>query len=210
MIKSILQYYLNNDAYVLNQFIRHFLISVYGVLFAAMIFIPLGFYLSRKKKLARVIITLASTIQTIPSLAMISLLMIALGIGVNTVVVCVFLYSILPILENTYTAVTNVDEDIIDVALAMGMTPFQVLWKVELPLSLSIILGGIRNALVLAIGITAIGTFIGAGGLGDIITRGINLSNGETLIWAGTIPAALMAVGLDIILGYVEKKLSYV
>ncbi len=210
MIKSILQYYLNNDAYVLNQFIRHFLISVYGVLFAAMIFIPLGFYLSRKKKLARVIITLANTIQTIPSLAMISLLMIALGIGVNTVVVCVFLYSILPILENTYTAVTNVDEDIIDVALAMGMTPFQVLWKVELPLSLSIILGGIRNALVLAIGITAIGTFIGAGGLGDIITRGINLSNGETLIWAGTIPAALMAVGLDIILGYVEKKLSYV
>lgn len=210
MIKSILRYYLDNDAYVLNQFIRHFLISVYGVLFAAMIFIPLGFYLSRKKKLARVIITLANIIQTIPSLAMISLLMIALGIGVNTVVVCVFLYSILPILENTYTAVTNVDEDIIDVALAMGMTPFQVLWKVELPLSLSIILGGIRNALVLAIGITAIGTFIGAGGLGDIITRGINLSNGETLIWAGTIPAALMAVGLDIILGYVEKKLSYV
>lgn len=210
MIKSILRYYLDNDAYVLNQFIRHFLISVYGVLFAAMIFIPLGFYLSRKKKLARVIITLANIIQTIPSLAMISLLMIALGIGVNTVVVCVFLYSILPIIENTYTAVTNVDEDIIDVALAMGMTPFQVLWKVELPLSLSIILGGIRNALVLAIGITAIGTFIGAGGLGDIITRGINLSNGETLIWAGTIPAALMAVGLDIILGYVEKKLSYV
>lgn len=210
MIKSILQYYLNNDAYVLNQFIRHFLISVYGVLFAAMIFIPLGFYLSRKKKLARVIITLANIIQTIPSLAMISLLMIALGIGVNTVVVCVFLYSILPIIENTYTAVTNVDEDIIDVALAMGMTPFQVLWKIELPLSLSIILGGIRNALVLAIGITAIGTFIGAGGLGDIITRGINLSNGETLIWAGTVPAALMAVGLDIILGYVEKKLSYV
>lgn len=209
MIKGIIQYYLDNTDIVWNQFIRHFIVSSYGVLFAAIIFIPLGFYLSRKKILSNIFISLANLIQTVPSLAMISILMILIGIGPNTVVICVFLYSILPILKNTITAVQNVDESILDVAKAMGMTPFQILYKIELPLSLSIIFGGLRNALVLAIGITAIGTFIGAGGLGDIIARGINVSHGSQIIWAGTIPTALMAVGVDYLLGKLEKRFAF-
>ncbi len=209
MIKDIIQYYLSNGSMVLQQFLRHFLISAYGVLFAAIIFIPLGFYVSRRKKLGGALIQLANILQTVPSLAMISLLMIVMGIGPNTVIACVFIYSILPILKNTYTAVLNVDENLLDVAKGMGMTPLQIWYKVELPLSLSIIFGGLRNALVLAIGITAIGTFIGAGGLGDIIARGINVSHGSAIIWAGTLPTALMAVGVDILLAQLEKRFAY-
>lgn len=207
MISEILQYYATNGNLVLEQFLRHFLISIYGVLFASIVAIPLGFKIARHRKLAPWVIRIGNIIQTIPSLAMLSILMIAMGLGPNTVVMTVFLYSLLPIVKNTYTAVLNVQPQLLDVAKGMGMTPRQILFKVELPLSMSIIIGGIRNALVLAIGITAIGTFIGAGGLGDIITRGINVSDGSAIVWAGALPTALMAILADVSLGYLEKRL---
>lgn len=207
MISEILQYYATNGNLVLEQFLRHFLISIYGVLFASIVAIPLGFKIARHRKLALWVIRIGNIIQTIPSLAMLSILMIVMGLGPNTVVMTVFLYSLLPIVKNTYTAVLNVQPQLLDVAKGMGMTPRQILLKVELPLSMSIIIGGIRNALVLAIGITAIGTFIGAGGLGDIITRGINVSNGSAIVWAGALPTALMAILADLSLSYLEKKL---
>ncbi len=207
MISEILQYYATNGNLVLEQFLRHFLISIYGVLFASIVAIPLGFKIARHRKLAPWVIRIGNIIQTIPSLAMLSILMIVMGLGPNTVVMTVFLYSLLPIVKNTYTAVLNVQPQLLDVAKGMGMTPRQILLKVELPLSMSIIIGGIRNALVLAIGITAIGTFIGAGGLGDIITRGINVSNGSAIVWAGALPTALMAILADLSLSYLERKL---
>ncbi|MDO5718820.1 MAG: ABC transporter permease [Tissierellia bacterium] len=203
---ELIKYYQINGGYVLNQFFRHFLISIYGVLFAAVIAIPLGFWIARHGKLAQWILSLANIIQTIPTLAMLSILMVALGLGPNTVVTAVFLYSLLPILKNTYTAVSNVDKSILDIAKGMGMTKKQITLKVELPLSVSLIMGGIRNALVIAIGVTAIGTFIGAGGLGDIISRGINVTNGGPIIWAGAIPTALMAIMADWLLNKVEDK----
>lgn len=208
MIGQIIDYYVHNGAYVLEQFFRHFLISIYGTLFACLFAIPLGFYLARHRKLSSWVIRVANIIQTIPSLAMLSILMIGMGIGANTVVVTVLLYSLLPILKNTYTAVISVDENLIDVAKGMGMTQWQILYKVELPLAVSVILGGVRNALVVAIGVTAIGTFIGAGGLGDIISRGINVSNGSAIVWAGALPTAFMAMSVDLLLGYLEKKLT--
>lgn len=207
MISEILQYYAKNGNLVLEQFLRHFLISIYGVLFASIVAIPLGFKIARHRKLAPWVIRIGNVIQTIPSLAMLSILMIVMGLGPNTVVMTVFLYSLLPIVKNTYTAVLNVQPQLLDVAKGMGMTSRQILLKVELPLSMSIIIGGIRNALVLAIGITAIGTFIGAGGLGDIITRGINVSNGSAIVWAGALPTALMAILADLSLSYLERKL---
>ncbi len=205
---ELLNYYKVNGAYVLSQFNRHFLISIYGVLFACIVSIPLGFYIARNKKLAKWVIALANIIQTIPSLAMLSMLMVVMGLGVNTVIVTVFLYSSLPILKNTYTAVSNVDESMLDIAKGVGMTKGQIMLKVELPLSLSIIIGGIKNALVVAIGVTAIGTFIGAGGLGDIISRGINVSNGGAIVLAGALPTALMAIIADLLLTKVEDKLK--
>lgn len=206
---ELISYYSINGNYVMSQFFRHFLMSFYGVLFAAIVSIPLGFFIARRKRLGAILISVANVIQTIPTLALLSVLMIGLGLGPNTVVMSVFLYSILPILSNTYTAVRNIDKTIIDVAKGLGMTRAQMIMKVELPLSLSVILGGVRNAIVIAIGITAVGTFIGAGGLGDIITRGINITDGGSVILAGALPTALMAVMSDWILGIIEDKLSY-
>ena len=205
---ELLKYYQINGGYVLEQFLRHFLISVYGVLFAAMVAIPIGFFIARHNRLAGWVISLANIIQTIPSLAMLSLLMVGMGLGAGTVVMTVFLYSMLPILKNTYTAVSNVDKNLSDVAKGVGMTRNQIRFKVEIPLSLSVIMAGIRNAIVIAIGITAIGTFIGAGGLGDIISRGINVIDGSAIIWAGALPTALMAVISDLVLGKLEKRLA--
>lgn len=165
-LQQLLYYYRENAGYVFEQFTRHFLISIYGVLFAAIVAIPLGFWIARHKKLADWIIGAANVIQTIPSLALLSILMLGLGLGSDTVIATVFLYSLLPIIKNTYTGVRNVDAALLDTGKGMGMTRMQLTYLVELPLSLSVIMAGLRNALVVAIGITAIGTFIGAGGLG--------------------------------------------
>ena len=146
--------------------------------------------------------------QTIPSLAMLAILMFLIGTGPNTVVFAVFLYAILPILKNTVSGINSITPELVDAARGMGMTKLQLMTKVELPLAISIIMGGIRNALVLAIGVTAVGTFIGAGGLGDIITRGITVANGSPIIIAGAIPTALMAVLADFLLGIIENKLT--
>lgn len=200
-------YVQTNSIYILAQFWRHFLISIYGVLFASIIGIPIGIIISRYSKLSQWIISFCNVISTIPSLALMSILMVWLGLGVNTVIVTVTLYSLLPIIKNTYTGMKQVDPNLLDAATGIGMTLWQKLISVELPLALSVIMAGIRNALVLAIGITSIGSFIGAGGLGDIITRGINATDGGAIILAGAIPTALMAIVVDLFLGWLEKRL---
>lgn len=207
MMEELINYYLVNGSYVFDQFIRHLLMSAYGVLFAGLIGIPLGFYIARNAKLAKWVIRLANIIQTIPSLAMLSIIMIGFGVGPNTVVVTIFLYSLLPIISNTYSGVRQVENELLDIAKGMGMTKMQIILKVELPLAISMIIGGIRNALVVAIGIAAIGAFVGAGGLGEIITRGISVADGGAIVWAGALPTALMAVFTDLLLGSLEKKL---
>ncbi|MGT2883929.1 ABC transporter permease [Streptococcus ferus] len=202
-------YYLShNSNYILSQFLRHFLISVYGVLLAALVGIPLGILIARRGKLKSVVMGIANVLQTIPSLAMISILMLGLGLGTKTVIATVFLYSLLPIIGNTYAGIRNVGEDLVDAAKGMGMTESQQLLMVELPLSLSVIMAGVRNALVVAVGITAIGAFVGGGGLGDIIVRGTNATNGGAIILAGSLPTALMAIFSDLILGFVQHWLE--
>lgn len=207
-LEQLIFYFSENGMYVLSQFWRHFLISIYGVLFAALVGIPLGFIISKRGKLADWIIGIANVIQTIPSLALLSILMLGLGLGADTVIATVFLYSLLPIIKNTYTGVRNVDASLLDTGKGMGMTRMQLTMMVELPLSLSVIMAGIRNALVIGIGVTSIGTFIGAGGLGDIITRGVNATDGGAIILAGAIPTALMAIVTDLVLEYLEKRLD--
>lgn len=208
VFQQFFYYFQENGSYIFAQFIRHFLISIYGVLFAAVVGIPVGIMISRRRKLANWVIRLANIIQTIPSLAMISILIIGLGLGVNVVIVTVFLYSLLPIIKNTYTGMIQVDKNILDVGKGMGMTARQRLFMVELPLSVSVIMAGIRNALVVAIGITAIGAFVGAGGLGDIIIRGTNATDGTSIILASALPTALMAIITDWLLGILEKRLD--
>ena len=202
-------YYLSeNGSYVLLQFLNHFLTSIYGVLLAAVVGIPIGVLIAKYGKLSGPIITIANIIQTIPALALLAILMLGMGLGRPTVIVAVFLYALLPIIKNTYTGITNINQDLIDAGKGMGMTRSQVLYMIELPLSLSVIIGGLRIALVVAIGVVAIGAFIGAGGLGDIIIRGTTATNGTAIILAGAIPTALMAVIADIILSFVERRLD--
>ncbi|ASV69511.1 ABC transporter permease [Cytobacillus sp. FSL W7-1323] len=207
VFSDLITYFTNNGSYVWEQFFRHFLMSAYGVLFAAIVGIPVGILIARYSRLSSVVLSLANVIQTIPALAMLAVLMLVMGLGTNTVVFALFLYSLLPIIKNTYTGIRNVDHTLIESGKAMGMTKWQILRMVEIPLSLSVIMAGLRTALVITIGIATIGTFIGAGGLGDIIMRGTNAQDGTAIILAGAIPTAFMAVIADVIMGWLERSL---
>lgn len=207
-IHGVWTYYSQNAGYVWEQFYRHFLMSAYGVIFAAIVAIPVGIMIARYHRLSGWVLSLSNIIQTVPALAMLAILMLVMGLGANTVVVALFLYSLLPIIKNTYTGIRNVDHTLLESGEAMGMTKFQILRMVELPLSLSVIMAGLRTALVIAIGIATVGTFIGGGGLGSIIVRGTNVTDGTVIILAGAIPTALMAVLADIMMGWLERRLS--
>ena len=208
LLRETLAYYSLNGSYVLEQFWRHFLISVCGVLLASAVAIPTGFLIARRGRLARWIVGAANVIQTVPALALMSILMLGLGLGARTVIATVLLYSLLPIVRNTCAGIRGIPPQVLDAARGMGMTALQTVLRVELPLALSVIMAGVRNALVVAVGVTTIGTFIGAGGLGDIISRGVNVANGSAIIIAGALPTALMAVCADIVLGLLERGLD--
>lgn len=208
LMEQFIYYFQENGSYVFSQFIRHFLISVYGVLFAAIIGVPIGIIIAKRRTLASWVVRVSNIIQTVPHLAMVSMLMFAFGLGVNVVIITVFLYSLLPIIKNTYTGMTQVDKNALDVGKGMGMTAWQRLYMIEFPLAISVIMAGVRNALVVAIGITAIGTFVGAGGLGDIIVRGTNATDGAAIILAGALPTALMSILTDWLLGLIEHQLD--
>ncbi|MGS5450445.1 ABC transporter permease [Staphylococcus aureus] len=208
LFEQLISYYQTNSGYLFELFINHFLMSVYGVLFASIIGIPLGIIIAQFGKLSGVIITLANIIQTVPVIAMLAMLMLVIGLGINTVIFTVFLYALLPIIKNTYTGIKEVDINIKDAGKGMGMTRNQVLRMIELPLSLSVIIGGIRIALVVAIGVVAVGSFIGAPSLGDIVIRGTNATDGTLFILAGALPIVVIVVLIDIVLRLVEKKLD--
>ena len=208
LLEQIGYYFQQNGMYLLSQFFRQLLMTSYGVVFAIIVAVPLGFFIAHKRKTSSFILGLANIIQTVPNLALLSVVMLVMGLGPNLVVFTIFLYSILPILRNTYTGVISVDDTMVDVGKGMGMTPWQVIYKVELPLALSVIMGGIRNAFITGIGISTIGTFVGAGGLGDVLQRGVNASNGTSIIIAAVISISLMSILADWLLGLIEKRLD--
>ncbi|HJG67937.1 ABC transporter permease [Staphylococcus cohnii] len=208
LLQQLVEYYSVNYGYLWDLFLKHLLMSVYGVLFASIVGIPIGIIIARYSKFSGVIITIANIIQTVPVIAMLAILMLVMGLGTTTVVVTVFLYALLPIIKNTYTGIMGVDVNIKDAGKGMGMTRNQVLRMIELPLSLSVILGGLRIALVVAIGVVAVGSFIGAPTLGDIVIRGTNATDGTTFILAGAIPIALIAIIIDVGLRLLEKRLD--
>lgn len=208
LLVDLYNYFVNNFPYLFSLFTDHLLMSVYGVLFASIVGIPIGILIARYTKISGIVITLANIIQTIPALAMLAILMIVMGLGTNTVIFTVFLYALLPIIKNTYAGITGVDKNITDAGKSMGMTRNQVLRLIELPLALSVIIGGLRIALVVAIGIVAIGSFIGAPTLSDLIIRGTNATDGTVYILAGALPIALIAIVIDVVLRFIENKLD--
>ena len=180
------------------------------MLFAAAIGLPVGILLTRRERLARPVLAFANIVQTIPSLALFGLLLPVPWLGENAARLAILAltgYALLPILRNTYAGIRSVDPALIDVSNALGMTPAQRLRKVELPLAASVILAGLRTATVTCVGVATIAAAIGAGGLGELIFRGVaSVDNG--LVLAGAIPAALLALIADALLGLLETKLA--
>ncbi len=203
---NIISYLIENSTYIFQEFAKHLYLSLIGVGFSIIVGVPLGIWISEKKRLAGIVIGIINVIQTVPSFAMLSILMIVLGLGDNTVIATIFLYALLPIVKNTYVGLDSVDPHFIDCGRGVGMSRFQVLRIVKFPIALPIILAGIRNALVISVGVTAIGSFVGAGGLGDIILRGTNTTNGTPIIIVGSFFTALIAVFFDVSLGKLEEK----
>ncbi len=189
---------------------EHLWLTVFAMLLAAAIGLPLGIFLTRHERLAQPVIAITNVIQVIPSLALFGLLLPVPWLGENAARLAILAltgYALLPIVRNTYAGIRAVDPALIDVAQAMGMTNSQRLWKVELPLGASVILAGLRTATVTCVGVATIAAAIGAGGLGELIFRGVaSVDNG--LVLAGAIPAALLALLADGFLGLLEKKLA--
>ncbi|WP_438798306.1 ABC transporter permease/substrate-binding protein [Staphylococcus pseudintermedius] len=179
--------------------LEHIQLSFVALLIAVLIGVPLGILLTKTKKLSEVVINIAAVLQTIPSLALLGLMIPLFGIGTVPAVIALVVYALLPILRNTYTGITGVDYSLIEAAKGIGMKPIRRLTKVELPIAMPVIMAGIRTAMVLIIGTATLAALIGAGGLGDLILLGID-RNHTSLILIGAIPAAILAILFDVIL----------
>jgi osmoprotectant transport system permease protein len=189
---------------------EHLWLTASAMLLAGAVGLPLGVLLARRQRLAGPVIAFANVVQVIPSLALFGLLLPVPWLGANAARLAILAltgYALLPILRNTYAGITSVDPALVDVANALGMNWMQRLVKVELPLAASVILAGVRTATVTCVGVATIAAAIGAGGLGELIFRGV-ASVATGLVLAGAIPAALLALAADAGLGFLEKKLA--
>jgi osmoprotectant transport system permease protein len=201
-------FFLEHRGEIFAATLDHLAIVAIAMAFAILIGVPLGMALVERRALRGVALALANIFQTIPSLALFGFLIpipFIGGIGRRTAVVALVLYALLPILRNTYVGLAGVDPAVLEAAEAMGMTRRQILWRVRMPLSLSVILAGIRTATVITIGVATIAAAIGAGGLGTFIFRGVAMVS-NAVILAGAVPAALLAIFADLGLGWVERR----
>jgi osmoprotectant transport system permease protein len=189
---------------IIDQLLAHIGLTFISLLIAVAIGVPLGIFISKKQKFSAPVLGFTGVLQTIPSIALLGFMIPLLGIGPKPAIVALFLYALLPIVRNTYTGITGVDTAVTDAAKGMGMSGWQVLMKVELPLALPVILAGIRTATVINVGVATLAAYIAAGGLGEFIFGGIALNN-TNMILAGAIPAALLAIFFDFVLSKVQK-----
>src|SRR5699024_2036941 len=206
---SAIQNFLANNGSTLMRLIwEHLYLSAASLFLGIIVAVPLGIYLTRvNKKVANFVITTASILQSLPSLALLALMIVLVGVGKLPAILALFIYSLLPILRNTYTGLKSVDSNLVDAAKGMGMTRNQVLTKVELPQAAPVIMAGIRLSTTYVIAWTTLASYIGAGGLGDFIFGGLNLYIPELII-GGTVPVTILALLIDFLLGNVEERLT--
>lgn len=188
---------------------EHILLTFIAVILSVLFAVPIGIWLTRKPGLSATVLGVAGVIQTIPSLALIAFMIPVpgLGLGARSAIAALFLYALLPIMRNTFTGINEVDPTLVEAARGIGLTDRQILRKVELPLAMRTIMAGIRTSTVISIGVATLAAFIGAGGLGDPIVTGLQL-NDTKLILSGAVPAAVLALLVDSLLGLVEKRLT--
>jgi len=206
---SPIQFFLRHHREILQATLEHIWLVGLTMIFAIAIGVPLGIVVTRKPWLSKPILGGANIAETIPSLALFGFLLPVPWLGGRAdrlAIAALTLYALLPIIRNTSAGITGVDRAVREAARGMGMTDRQILFQVELPLSFSTMLAGIRIATVLTIGIATIAAAVGAGGLGEFIFRGLAMVN-DQLILAGAIPAALLALAADFVLGALERRL---
>jgi osmoprotectant transport system permease protein len=205
-------FFVEHRTEILEATLAHLSLVVISMLIAVAIGVPLGMFIVQRAPLRNLVLGMASVFQTIPSLALFGFLIpipFIGGIGRRTAILALVLYALLPILRNTYVGLTSIDPAVLQAAEAMGMTDAQILWRVRFPLALTFILAGIRTATIITIGVATIAAAIGAGGLGTFIFRGVAMVS-DAVILAGAIPAALLAILADVLLGWLERHLEVV
>ncbi len=206
---NVFQFFVQNRGEVLELTLEHLGMVAASTLLAVLIGIPLGILIARRPGWNRPVLGGANVIQTIPSLALFGFLLPVPWIGARSgrlAILALTLYALLPLIRNTYAGIKGVDPAVVESGRGMGMTDGQLLWQVELPLALGVILAGVRVATVISVGLATIAAAIGAGGLGEYIFRGLAMVN-NPLILAGAIPAALLALLADVSLGWAERRL---
>lgn len=209
---SMSSFITEHRAEIFSATLDHLVLVVIAMVTAILIGVPLGMLIVERRTLRAMALGVANVFQTIPSLALFGFLIpipFIGGIGKRTAIVALVLYALLPILRNTYVGLAGIDPAILEASEAMGMTRAQILFRVRFPLALSVILAGIRTATIITIGVATIAAAIGAGGLGTFIFRGVALVS-DSLILAGAIPAALLALLADFLLGLLERRLRIV
>ena len=200
-MKAFLQEY---GSQLLSKAVEHFYISMFALLLAIVVAVPLGILLSKTQRTANVVLTVAGVLQTIPTLAVLAIMIPIFGVGKTPAIVALFIYVLLPILNNTVLGVKNIDKNVIQAGQSMGMTKFQLMKDVEMPLALPLIISGIRLSSVYVISWATLASYVGAGGLGDLVFNGLNLYPPPMIISAAIV-VTLLALVIDFILSLVEK-----
>ena len=207
LFSKVIVYLQRRGDLVWGLVIEHFWLVAISIGIAIVISIIIGVTISYKTGLAMTVLTVCQILMTIPSMAMLGFMVPLFGIGFTTGVIALILYSLLPIVRNTYTGIKEISPAIVESAVGMGMTEWRVLTKIKIPLARPVIMAGIRTATVMIVGIAAIAAYVGAGGLGELIFQGISRSN-ESMIIVGALGVSIIALAFDFILSWGERRLA--
>ena len=207
MIQEMWKLYLSRQEYFHNLLIEHLQLSAISIVLALAIGLALGILIAQQDRFSLPVLGTINFIYTIPSIALFGILLPLTGLGNNTAIIALTVYALLPIVRNTYAGLKNIDPTIIEAGIGMGSTEWQLLWKIKLPLALPVIMAGVRNMVVMVIATCGIASFIGAGGLGVAIFRGITTYQ-LSMTYLGSLMIAAVALCCDILLGKLEKQIT--
>lgn len=203
----MIEFLLENNTDILQKILEHLYISASSLFLGVLVAVPVGILLTKSRVVAKIVMIIASILQTVPSFALLALMIPLFGVGVKPAIVALFIYSLLPIMRNTYLGIDGVDSSLMDAAKGMGMTKKQILTRVQIPMAMPVIMSGIRLSAVYVLAWTTLASYIGAGGLGDYIFNGLDNAIMPMVVW-GTIPVTIIAIIVDFVLGKVEDKLT--
>ncbi|MDD4436656.1 MAG: ABC transporter permease [Tissierellia bacterium] len=204
---ELIEFFINRLNTILNLTWEHLLMILIAMVISVALGVLLGILITYNEKAARLVLNVAEILMTIPSLALFAILIPIFHIGVTPAIIGLVLYTQLPIIRNVYTGINNIDSSIIESAKGMGMSELKIMFKIKLPISFSVLIAGVRTAVVMGVGMGAIASYVGAGGLGDYIFQGIQRTNDKMVI-IGAVMVSLMAIIADRLLYLIQKKVE--